>query len=428
MSTKEYLVSAIVSTYKAEKFIRGLLEDLERQTIADELEIIVIDSGSPENEGEIVKEFQQKYDNIVYERTERETVYAAWNRAIKLARGKYITNANTDDRRREDAYEVMAEELEDNPDVGIVYSDVIITEKENETFENNSSNGLFKFEEPDRNLFAKGYCFIGPMPMWRKSIHAKAGYFEPDFVTSGDLEMWLRLSRHYRMKKINQVLGLYQKRDDSVENSNGLQKHIENSLIRFWYNPYRENNVLDWDMSRAKEMNKNFESITKLINEGSLKKAEEQTREILNELPNDHEALYFLATIASRNGDDVTALEYYNKVLKIDNQNSLVLNNLSVLNWRKGKHDLAIHQLKQVVELDKENEKALENLIDMLEEKHRYSEAEVYAIKLINRNIANKKAIQILKKYYEKKDQVQFEYYSILERSDNLKKWKILDL
>ena len=42
----KYLVSAIVSTYNAEKFIRGCLEDLENQTIADRLEIVVVNSGS----------------------------------------------------------------------------------------------------------------------------------------------------------------------------------------------------------------------------------------------------------------------------------------------------------------------------------------------------------------------------------------------
>ena len=92
MSKKSYLVSAIVSVYNCERFIRGCLEDLEQQTIADKLEIVVVNSGSQQNEEPIIKEFQTKYDNIVYIKTEeRETIYKAWNRGIKTSSGKYIT-------------------------------------------------------------------------------------------------------------------------------------------------------------------------------------------------------------------------------------------------------------------------------------------------------------------------------------------------
>ena len=102
--SEKYLISAIVSTYNSERFIRGCLEDLEAQTIADSVEIIFVNSGSEQNEEVIVKEFQQEYSNIKYIKTdERETVYSAWNRGIKASTGKYITNANTDDRHRKDA-------------------------------------------------------------------------------------------------------------------------------------------------------------------------------------------------------------------------------------------------------------------------------------------------------------------------------------
>jgi tetratricopeptide (TPR) repeat protein len=66
-----YLVSAIVSVYNSERFIRGCIEDLEAQTIADRLEIIVIDSCSPQKECEIIEEMQHKYNNIKYIRTDK---------------------------------------------------------------------------------------------------------------------------------------------------------------------------------------------------------------------------------------------------------------------------------------------------------------------------------------------------------------------
>jgi tetratricopeptide (TPR) repeat protein len=46
----EILVTAIVSTYNSEKYIEGCLQDLLSQTIANRLEVIVVDSGSQQNE------------------------------------------------------------------------------------------------------------------------------------------------------------------------------------------------------------------------------------------------------------------------------------------------------------------------------------------------------------------------------------------
>jgi glycosyltransferase involved in cell wall biosynthesis/Flp pilus assembly protein TadD/GT2 family glycosyltransferase len=206
-----FRVSAIISTYNSEKFIRGCLEDLVDQTLykKGEVEIIVVDSNSQENEGNIVSEFQAKYPNIVYERTpERETLYAAWNRAIKMSRGTYITNANTDDRHRPDAFEIMANYLDAHPDVSVVYSDQLIGQVPNETWATTKANRRFNwppysYEEMERR------SIVGPQPMWKKSLHDRWGYFKPEFISAGDYEFWLRIGKMEKIAFIPQILGIY---------------------------------------------------------------------------------------------------------------------------------------------------------------------------------------------------------------------------
>lgn len=230
--SRHYVVSAIVSTYNAERFIRECLKDLEEQTISDRLEIIVVNTGSEQNERAIVKEFQEKYSNIRYiETDQRETVYAAWNRGIKVAKGKYITNANTDDRHRKDAFEVMLNILENLPEVALVYADMIITQVENETFENCTPAGHFRWLNWDRQKLLQGFCFMGPQPMWRKSLHEEYGYFDDSFVTSGDYEFWLRTSQTHDFLHIPAVLGLYLKSPNSIEHSNRKRQRLENDKI-----------------------------------------------------------------------------------------------------------------------------------------------------------------------------------------------------
>ncbi len=218
------LVSVIVSAYNSERFLRGCLEDLEAQTIADELEIIVVDTASPQNEGAIVKEFQKRYPNIVYLRTEeRETVYGAWNRGIKAARGKFITNANTDDRHRRDALEILAQSLEAHPDVTLAYADCLITPVENETFESTTARRKFTWLDFSAQALLLQGCFCGPQPMWRREVHDEHGYFDPEFVSAGDYEFWLKIARTRKFLHVTEVLGLYLESPASIEHSNRAQ-------------------------------------------------------------------------------------------------------------------------------------------------------------------------------------------------------------
>ena len=229
---KDYIVSAIVSVYNCEHFIRGCLEDLERQTIFDRLEIVVVNSGSQENEEAIINGFVDKYDNIVYIKTDnRETIYQAWNRAIHASSGKYITNANADDRHRADAFEVMSDEMERDCSVDIVWADDIVTETVNDTFENHTATRHLNWPEFDSHLLLER-CFIGPHPMWRSKLHEHFGYFDESLMVAGDYEYWLRISEACKFKHIKEYLGLYLKNPDGLENGNQTILIIESERVR----------------------------------------------------------------------------------------------------------------------------------------------------------------------------------------------------
>ncbi|GFO53238.1 hypothetical protein GMSM_02450 [Geomonas sp. Red276] len=215
-----YLVSAIVSTYNAEKFFRGCLENLIRQTLYQrgELEIVVIDSGSQQNEGKIAREFMARHPHIVYRRTERETLYAAWNRGIALARGRFLTHANTDDRHRADCFEMMARRLE-RSGKGLAYIDALMTCGANETFEENGATK--KWLLPDFDLRQALFdCPFGCQVMWRADAHKEVGTFDPNFKRAGDYEFFFRLALKKGALHIPEIAALYHESIDNLSYQN----------------------------------------------------------------------------------------------------------------------------------------------------------------------------------------------------------------
>lgn len=215
MYMSEPIVSVIISTYNSERFIRGRLENLIGQTIFHNTEIVVVNSGSQEDEEIIVHEYVVAYPNISYTATiERETIYRAWNRGIAIARGRFITNANTDDVLRDDALEILALALDANPGVAMVYADQYVSHIPNQLFVDAQNRNRLRRPPYSRVALLQG-SLAGSQPMWRASLHSADNlWFDEQFEVVGDYDFACAVAEKYELLKIDDVLGVYYKAKD----------------------------------------------------------------------------------------------------------------------------------------------------------------------------------------------------------------------
>jgi len=94
MKTK---ISIIVPVYNAELYLAKCLDSLVGQTLK-EIEIILINDGSTDKSEQIIKKYQEKYnDKIIYYSKKNEGQGVARNYAIKIAKGEFITFVDSDD-------------------------------------------------------------------------------------------------------------------------------------------------------------------------------------------------------------------------------------------------------------------------------------------------------------------------------------------
>ena len=205
------LVSIITSVYKGKDYIDQFLEEITQQTIFSSCELILIDCNKSEDNYDklAIEKYMNQYSNIFYHRLEKDPgVYGAWNFAIKHSNGQYITNANLDDRRSYENIETCLREIESSPEIDLVYSPFLITNEPNVTFYTTRSRQLFETHEYDKRLMYK--CLPGCMPLWRRSLHEKNGYFDESYSSAGDLEFWLRCVKNgSEFKRVPQILGVY---------------------------------------------------------------------------------------------------------------------------------------------------------------------------------------------------------------------------
>ena len=100
-------VSVIVPVYNVEKFIDKCLNSLVNQTLK-EIEIIVVNDGSPDNSQKIIDEYVKKYpDKIKSFIKENGGQGSARNMGMEKAVGEYISFVDSDDWLDLDTLEKM---------------------------------------------------------------------------------------------------------------------------------------------------------------------------------------------------------------------------------------------------------------------------------------------------------------------------------
>ena len=90
------LISIIVPIYNVEKYLKQCIESIISQTYRN-IEIILVDDGSPDNCGKICDEYSQKDKRIIVLHKENGGLSDARNKGIDIAKGDYLTFVDSDD-------------------------------------------------------------------------------------------------------------------------------------------------------------------------------------------------------------------------------------------------------------------------------------------------------------------------------------------
>jgi glycosyltransferase involved in cell wall biosynthesis len=215
-------VSVVISTFNSEKWLEACLQELRKQTFLHVCEVIIIDSGSNQDEAGVCRDFAALVPNLIYERTERETLYAAWNRGLLRARGEYFVNVNTDDALAPDAIEVFTRTMEKNSDVALAYADCVWSPVPNakHPWPDSWKHVCYEPFSAETALF---YCFTSCAQFWRVSALRSLGGFDPSLTAVGDYEALCRMVNNgLRAIHIPRILSAFYQNPDGLSQKSSV--------------------------------------------------------------------------------------------------------------------------------------------------------------------------------------------------------------
>lgn len=220
-------VSVVIPCYNAGHFVQDAITSVEKQTIADQLELVIVNDGSTDKKTiEKLRELEAQGYNVVNQKN--MGLSEARNSGVKVAKGKYILCLDADDMIKPTFLEKTVEvfEKDDREDLGIVATWIECFGHADEVWKPLSYDPIYLMVS---NILSVGALF--KREAWEKvggykskmngsSVEGKLGGYE-------DWEFWISITeKGYKWEVVEETLLLYRRTKNSMI-SFSREKHDE---------------------------------------------------------------------------------------------------------------------------------------------------------------------------------------------------------
>ena len=193
------VVSVVLTSYNHRKFIREAIQSVLNQTFED-WELIIWDDDSVDDSWEIISAFIDPRIKR-FRNPKNEGPVFGINRAIsEVATGKYIAIHHSDDVWFADKLQKQVDYLDQNPDIGAVFSEAQIIDELGRPLSslmhfNYNARMLEKHSRYEwlNYFFLHGNALWHPSVLIRKHCYDVFGLYDDYLIQVPDLDMWVRL-------------------------------------------------------------------------------------------------------------------------------------------------------------------------------------------------------------------------------------------
>jgi glycosyltransferase involved in cell wall biosynthesis len=185
-SSEQIHFSVIIPTYNRKEVLKRAIDSVLAQTFSG-FEVIVVDDGSQDDTGDLLKE---SYPNVQYFKIENQGVSAARNFGVSKARGKFLAFLDSDDEWLPKKLEKQFEYISEKPETKLIHS--------NEIWIRNGKrvNQMKKHVKQGGDFFHRALelCLISPSAVViEKQFFEKHEGFDVSFEVCEDYDLWLRM-------------------------------------------------------------------------------------------------------------------------------------------------------------------------------------------------------------------------------------------
>jgi len=216
---KKTRTSVIMSVFNSAVFLSDSIESILLQSDPD-FEFIIINDGSTDNSGEIIRRYAAKDKRIIMISKEKTGLTDSLNVGIIASEGEYIIRQDADDISMPDRIKFQVEFLDKYPEIDLVCSRAYVRGRGIDMVTKYYEEESLKKNMLKRNpIIHSSVCF-------RKESMLKIGCYNTRFYVSQDYDAWLRLLDVGRIAMLDRVLLIYRVTAGSISSKKRLNQAI----------------------------------------------------------------------------------------------------------------------------------------------------------------------------------------------------------
>ena len=204
-------VSIIVTARNYARYLPQCLDSALRQQYPS-FEVIVVDDGSTDETPQVLERYGSRVRTI---RLEGVGLAKACNIGIRQSHGKYIVRLDADDFFDERLLLVLANVLDRNSNIHLVYPDYYRVNADGEVVELVRLARVYdEVRLLDVNPLAAG-------AMYRREAYETIGGYDEELRQQEDYDFWLRFTKRFIVENVNLPLMYYRRHDVSMSTNLG---------------------------------------------------------------------------------------------------------------------------------------------------------------------------------------------------------------
>ncbi|MEP1143705.1 MAG: glycosyltransferase [Henriciella sp.] len=216
-------ITVIIPNHNGMPFLNDALDSIFKQSLPD-ISVIVIDDHSTDNSLEFLRSLRDPRLNVLSS-PERGLV-SALNFGLSHARTPFVARMDADDIAAFERLEIQLQYLQDNPHVGIVFSNADYID-ENGVYIGKSSVNFTNADDLRGVLTAKrnGTSLIHPTMLARKKVIDRLGGYRK-YRHAEDRDLWLRATKITEINCLADRLLRYRVHQSSVSRTKTFEQMI----------------------------------------------------------------------------------------------------------------------------------------------------------------------------------------------------------